>query len=144
MTPSVDLVRDFCAAFTRRDTEELLRFFADDAVYHNMPMAPVQGTEAIKRVLQMFLSPAESVEFAVLHVADEGNVVLTERLDCGASDRRGFRGEGRQDRRLAGLLRHGDLDPPDHRAIGRHAGAHAGLRLLRRRGAVQAARPPVR
>ena len=30
------LVRDFCAAWARRDIGELLGYFTDDAVYHNM------------------------------------------------------------------------------------------------------------
>jgi limonene-1,2-epoxide hydrolase len=81
MTDNIDLVRAFCEAFSRRDTDELLGFFTDDAVYHNMPMPPVRGKEAIRSVLDMFLKPAESVEFIVLHAASEGAAVLTERLD---------------------------------------------------------------
>jgi limonene-1,2-epoxide hydrolase len=81
MTDNIDLVRAFCEAFSRRDTDELLGFFADDAVYHNMPMPPVRGKDAIRSVLDMFLKPAESVEFIVLRMAEEGDTVLTERLD---------------------------------------------------------------
>ena len=75
------LVRDFCAAFARRDVDELLEFFTDDAVYHNMPMRPVQGKAAIRGVLDMFLKPAQAVDFAVLRIAAAGDTVLTERLD---------------------------------------------------------------
>lgn len=81
MPNNVELVRAFCAAFSRRDTDELLGFFAEDAVYHNMPMPPVRGKDAIRGVLDMFLKPAQSVEFIVLHIAAEGDTVLTERLD---------------------------------------------------------------
>ncbi len=75
------LVRDFCAAFARRDVDELLGFFTDDAIYHNMPMRPVQGKAAIRGILDMFLSPAQAVEFAVLNIAAVADTVLTERLD---------------------------------------------------------------
>ena len=75
------LIRDFCAAFVRKDVDELLGFFTDDAVYHNMPMRPAQGKAAIRGVLDMFLSPAQSVEFAVLNIAAVADTVLTERLD---------------------------------------------------------------
>ncbi len=75
------LIREFCAAFARRDVDELLMFFTDDAVYHNMPMRPVQGKAAIRGVLDMFLKPAQAVDFAVLHIATVGDTVLTERLD---------------------------------------------------------------
>lgn len=78
---NVELVRRFCAAFSSRDPDEVLEFFTDDAVYHNMPMRPVQGKAAIRPVLEMFLKPAERVEFVVLNAAADGNVVLTERLD---------------------------------------------------------------
>ena len=75
------LVRNFCAAFARRNVDELLDFFTDDAVYHNMPMRPVQGKAAIRGILDMFLSPAQAVEFAVLNIAAVADTVLTERLD---------------------------------------------------------------
>lgn len=74
-------IRDFCAAFARRDVDELLTFFAEDAVYHNMPMRPVQGHAAIRGVLDMFLKPAQSVEFALLKIASAGDTVFTERVD---------------------------------------------------------------
>jgi limonene-1,2-epoxide hydrolase len=80
-TANETLIRDFCAAFARRDVDELLAFFTEDAVYHNMPMAPVQGHAAIRGVLDMFLKPAQSVEFAVLNIASAGDTVFSERLD---------------------------------------------------------------
>jgi len=81
MTDNLELVRRFCAAFSRRDTGEILGFFTEEAVYHNMPMPPVRGKAAIRTVLDMFLKPSESVEFVILHIAAEGDTVLTERLD---------------------------------------------------------------
>jgi limonene-1,2-epoxide hydrolase len=79
---SVGIVTRFCDAFTRRDPDEILEFFTDDAIYHNMPMPPVQGKAGIKTVLDMFLKPAQSVEFIVLKIAEgEDGAVLTERLD---------------------------------------------------------------
>jgi limonene-1,2-epoxide hydrolase len=78
---NVATVERFCAAFAERDSAVLLDFFAEGAIYHNMPMAPVTGKDAIKGVLDMFLAPAESVEFVMLRIAGEGDAVLTERLD---------------------------------------------------------------
>jgi len=43
MTTSLETVRKFCDAFSSKDADELLEFLDDDAVYHNMPMAPVRG-----------------------------------------------------------------------------------------------------
>jgi len=75
------LIRDFCAAWQRRDIEELVGFFAPDAVYHNMPMAPVSGHEGIRQVLQVFVPPAQSIEFEIVNLASTRSVVLTERVD---------------------------------------------------------------
>lgn len=75
------VVLDFCAAWPRRDIDELLGFLADDAVYHNMPMDPVVGHDAIRSVFELFVTPAEAVEFEVRNVASAGDVVFTERVD---------------------------------------------------------------
>jgi limonene-1,2-epoxide hydrolase len=75
------IVRDFCAAWSRRDVAELLAYFTEDAVYHNMPLAPATGTDAIRELLGLFVPPAEHIEFEMLHVASRGHVVFTERVD---------------------------------------------------------------
>jgi limonene-1,2-epoxide hydrolase len=75
------VVRDFCNAVPRRDVEELVGFFTDDAVYHNIPIAPVSGREAIAATLHQFLDPATDAEFEVLALAVSGATVLTERVD---------------------------------------------------------------
>ena len=75
------VVREFCAAFARRDVDELLGYFTDDAVYHNIPMAPVTGKDGIREVLNLFLPSSTAVAFEVRHTAVRGNVVLNERVD---------------------------------------------------------------
>ena len=80
-TDNVSLVRDFCNAFARRDVDEILGYFKEDAVYHNMPMPAMTGKPAIRSVLEMFLGPATFAEFEVLNISASGDVVLTERID---------------------------------------------------------------
>jgi limonene-1,2-epoxide hydrolase len=75
------IVTDFCNAVPRRNVEELVEFFSEDAVYHNIPIAPVQGRAAIAATLRGFLDPATEAEFEVLALASEGRKVLTERID---------------------------------------------------------------
>jgi limonene-1,2-epoxide hydrolase len=75
------LVRDFCKAFSRRDIDELLRYFTDDAVYHNIPMAPATGKDEIRAVLEMFVPGSPEIEFSMLNVASADSVVFTERVD---------------------------------------------------------------
>lgn len=75
------IVRDFCAAVPRRDIEKLCGFFTDDAVYHNIPIDPVTGRDAIESILQQFIGPAAEAEFEIVALAVSGNKVLTERID---------------------------------------------------------------
>jgi limonene-1,2-epoxide hydrolase len=75
------VVREFCAAFARRDIDEILAYFTDDAVYHNMPMAPVTGKDGIREVLNLFLPSSSAVAFEVRHTAARGDVVFNERID---------------------------------------------------------------
>ena len=77
----IDLVRRFCAAWADGDVDALLAYFADDAVYHNMPIAPVTGKEAIRTTIEGFTTGVDKIEFRVLNLAAAGDVVLTERVD---------------------------------------------------------------
>src|SRR5258705_8311953 len=81
MSRAEDVVRDFCQAFSRQNVEELLRFFADDAVYHNIPVEPVQGKAAIEATLRQFIDPNGEASFEIKHLASSGGTVLTERVD---------------------------------------------------------------
>lgn len=62
------------------DPEVLALYFTEDAVYHNMPMAPAEGLEAVKAALTG-VSQMTSKGWEVLHSAANGNVVLNERVD---------------------------------------------------------------
>ena len=81
MSQNTDLVTAFCRAWCNRDVDDILGYFAEDAVYHNMPMPPMQGKPAIKTILQQIVSPTTWIEWETLNIAEAGNVVLTERVD---------------------------------------------------------------
>jgi limonene-1,2-epoxide hydrolase len=80
-TDNEKLVLEFCEAWTRCDIDELLGYFTDDAVYHNIPMQPVHGHDQIRNVLQLFVPTSEKIDFETLHIAAAGDVVHTERVD---------------------------------------------------------------
>ena len=80
MTPE-ETVNAFCAAIAAGDMDAIVAFFTPDAVYHNIPMAPVQGVDGIRATLESFMSPETKVEFVVKQQAVNGNVVLNERDD---------------------------------------------------------------
>jgi limonene-1,2-epoxide hydrolase len=81
MPSAEQVVRDFCAAVITRDPAVLRGFFAEDVVYHNIPMDPAEGIEATMAVIDMFLGMCEALEFEVHHLASDGSTVLTERTD---------------------------------------------------------------
>ena len=81
MSDNTDLVSAFCRAWSNRDVDEILGYFSEDAVYHNMPMPPMQGKPAIKTLLQQIVSPTSWIEWETLNMAEAGNVVFTERVD---------------------------------------------------------------
>jgi limonene-1,2-epoxide hydrolase len=86
MESPIEVVRRFCAAWSDNlATGDLAAFFTDDAVYHNIPLAPVVGREAIANTIATFIRPGppgvESIEFRVINIAADGPVVMTERVD---------------------------------------------------------------
>ena len=86
MESPIEVVRRFCAAWSDNvGAAELAAFFTDDAVYHNIPLAPVIGSEAIANTIASFIRPGapgiESIEFRVVNIAANGPVVMTERVD---------------------------------------------------------------
>ena len=76
-----EVVADFIAAWPGGDPAHLASFFTDDAVYHNIPMDPVNGRAAIEATLASFFAMVDRIEFETLHTAVDGNVVMTERVD---------------------------------------------------------------
>jgi limonene-1,2-epoxide hydrolase len=48
------LVRDFIAAWERRDSDFIIGSFTDDAVYHSMPLSPIEGKQAIAEWVRGF------------------------------------------------------------------------------------------
>lgn len=82
MSDAATIVSAFMAEFDAEhpDPDTLASYFTDDAVYHNMPMAPAEGIEAVKAALAG-VSQMTSRGWEVLHQAADGNVVLNERID---------------------------------------------------------------
>jgi limonene-1,2-epoxide hydrolase len=80
-TEAEKIVTEFINAWPRKNVDELLGFFTDDAVYHNIPLEPAKGKAAIRGVINTFLPMAKSLHFKVLKSASAGNVVFNERVD---------------------------------------------------------------
>lgn len=75
------VVRDFIAAWSRLNPDELAGYFAEDGVYHNMPARPVAGREAVRGFIAGFTKDWSATEWEVLNVVAAGDVVIAERVD---------------------------------------------------------------
>ena len=67
-----DVVRRFCDAWAQFDIEEIMAFFTDDSVYHNIPIDPVVGKDGIRATVAMFTTGADKIEFRVRHLVADG------------------------------------------------------------------------
>ena len=77
-------IDQFMHAWNRRDLNEIMAFFSDDAEYCNIPMGPAHvGKTAIKTFIQGFLDSMEGIEFIVHNqLCDETKgLVMNERVD---------------------------------------------------------------
>ena len=77
----LEIVNAFCAAWERGDIEELMSYFADDAIYHNVPVAPIQGKAAIRQGFLAFASLMDGIKLIMVRTAATGPVVFNERID---------------------------------------------------------------
>jgi limonene-1,2-epoxide hydrolase len=82
MSSHIEIVRAFIAAWERRDVDAIVAAAAPDIFYHNMPMQPVVGREALRAACTPFLGGATEVRWDILAIAETSDgKVLTERLD---------------------------------------------------------------
>ena len=81
MHSNEQIVRDFVAAWSRLDADELCTYFTEDGVYHNMPIGPVVGRSQLRPFIMAFLKNWTATEWDILNLTSEGNIVMVERLD---------------------------------------------------------------
>ena len=75
------ILREFFAAWSRLDPEEISSYFTDDGVYHNMPTGPVGGRKNVKDMIAGFIGAWTETEWEVVHLVSAGDVVMAERVD---------------------------------------------------------------
>ena len=81
MASGTDIVLAFCEAWSVRNVKAITAFLAHDIFYHNIPMAPVTGRAEVVATIAPLVSACSEIEWTVHHIAEAGNVVLTERTD---------------------------------------------------------------
>lgn len=79
---NTEIVLKFISHWNNRDLEAILSCFTDNAIYHNIPVDPVTGPEAIRGVIDSFTQGVDKIHWDVIQIAENANsVVLTERTD---------------------------------------------------------------
>ncbi|WP_439816467.1 limonene-1,2-epoxide hydrolase family protein [Zavarzinia sp. CC-PAN008] len=78
---SRQLVVDFLGSWLERDVDRIMSFFADDAVYHNVPVAPIQGLDGIRGIFNGFLGAFQEINLEIVAIAASPGLVLAERID---------------------------------------------------------------
>lgn len=81
MTSPDELVRAMCQSWSDPDPDRIAAFFAEDAVYHNIPMDPCVGRTAIRDFIAGFLTTFEGIDFEIHHQVANGNIIMNERTD---------------------------------------------------------------
>ena len=75
------VVKAFIEAWSRLDPDELASYFTEDGVYHNMPIEPVQGREALKTFIGGFIGNWTATHWEILTLVEAGDTVIAERVD---------------------------------------------------------------
>jgi len=80
-TEAEAIVSEFCKAWARLNIDQVMDFFTDDAVYHNIPLPAATGKAAIRKTIEGLLKGTTWLEFKILHSASVSNIVMNERVD---------------------------------------------------------------
>jgi limonene-1,2-epoxide hydrolase len=75
----------FVEAWPTASAASLRRFFSDDASYHNGPMVPAVGHEAVVATLEAMMEMGGTPGMHMIHLVADGHLVMTERVDSWTS-----------------------------------------------------------
>ena len=81
MSAAADLITEFCALWADPDPAVIAGYFTEDAVYHNIPMRPLEGRDEIRTFLEGFLATFEGIDFLIHRQVERDGVVMNERTD---------------------------------------------------------------
>jgi limonene-1,2-epoxide hydrolase len=81
MISNEEIVRDFIAAWSRLDVEEIVAFFTPDGAYHNMMNKPVSGHDNLRKFIGGFIKDWTQKTWDVLNIVSRGDIVMAERID---------------------------------------------------------------
>lgn len=75
------LVSEFMEALSSNDAERLIDYFAEGAMYQNMPLPPAYGRDEVHATLTGLFQVLRIERIDTFHIASRAGVVFTERVD---------------------------------------------------------------
>jgi limonene-1,2-epoxide hydrolase len=76
-----EVVTAFIRALERKDVAAAMAMLHPEVAYENMPITPIVGVDAVAAALEVFLGPADEVDWQIIRQHEAGRVVFNERLD---------------------------------------------------------------
>ncbi|MFL0355288.1 nuclear transport factor 2 family protein [Erythrobacter sp. GH1-10] len=80
MTPT-ETVETFIGHWNSGDMEAMYAMCAEEVVWHNIPMDPIEGKAAMREAVAGFMVGVATCDWDIHAIAANGNTVLTERTD---------------------------------------------------------------
>lgn len=74
-------VSDFLGSWQGRDIDYIMSFFAEESVYHNVPVAPITGLAGIRAIFEAFLGAFSEAALDIVTITAKPDLVLSERID---------------------------------------------------------------
>ena len=81
MSDNEGTIRDFVNAWSRLDVDEIVGYFTEDGIYHNMMLDPVKGRTALKGVAWAFIANWSDAKWEIVNLVSRGDLVIAERVD---------------------------------------------------------------
>ena len=78
---ALEIVRAFTEAAAKRDYDTALAMLTDDVEYHNIPLDPVYGRQAVRDTLEALLAMGTDSDWVVHREVESGDTVMNERTD---------------------------------------------------------------
>lgn len=81
-SPEIKLVEEFFQLISSDQFDTAVDLLAEDVFYHNIPLPEMQGRENVRGFHKNFgVGSTIKVDWKVEFIAQDGNTVLTERMD---------------------------------------------------------------
>jgi|TARA_B110000263_G_C14957307_1_gene350884 limonene-1,2-epoxide hydrolase len=76
-----DIIKQFLAAWSNLDANELTDYFTDDGIYHNIPTSATEGKENVRAQIEGICERWTRTSWDLVSIASSGDLVIAERVD---------------------------------------------------------------